>query len=306
MLRIGILVAPYVFGSLAFASFTHTWFYMFRFLSWSFHDFESHSRSVEASATMRLIAWLKNTELFEQAWAAVCSRPLNWWWSEQLCLFTVGAWTIFLVLRGRLHSIKHVWAYMLVGQLVAISVATNLFFLAVSLSGKGHAVSESRSALTRAPFILTFCVVVSMTTVALSPFTSERTFLPNLLTMHTLIFLPLFPWFLRSKSSKTLMSSRVLSLPAEMQSFTGFLTAIGATLYSHPAQSSIGWDVVWTSISFLTWIALDHTVTPPPSPHLKPFLLPLFTSLTVALSAGVSAPFVLLASTPREAPQKKE
>ena len=31
---------------------------------------------------------------------------------------------------------------------------------------------------------------------------------------------------------------------------------LGETLSSHPAQSSIGWDVVWTSISFLVWSIL--------------------------------------------------
>jgi len=29
-----------------------------------------------------------------------------------------------------------------------------------------------------------------------------------------------------------------------------------ATLHSHPAQSSIGWDVIWTSLSFIAWISL--------------------------------------------------
>jgi hypothetical protein len=27
-------------------------------------------------------------------------------------------------------------------------------------------------------------------------------------------------------------------------------------LYSHPAQSSIGWDIIWTSLSFIAWILL--------------------------------------------------
>jgi hypothetical protein len=38
--------------------------------------------------------------MFEQAWKIVCEGPLRWWWSEQLCLFTAGAWTVFLFAQG--------------------------------------------------------------------------------------------------------------------------------------------------------------------------------------------------------------
>ena len=47
----------------------------------------------------RLSDWLVNTALFEQAWAVVCVELDNWWWSEQLCLFTAGPWTVFLFLE---------------------------------------------------------------------------------------------------------------------------------------------------------------------------------------------------------------
>ncbi len=48
----------------------------------------------------RITSWLVNTDLFEQAWATVCRGPMNWWWSEQLCLFTVSIWTVFLATKG--------------------------------------------------------------------------------------------------------------------------------------------------------------------------------------------------------------
>ncbi|KAF8310874.1 hypothetical protein DL93DRAFT_2084067 [Clavulina sp. PMI_390] len=37
------------------------------------------------------------------------------------------------------------------------------------------------------------------------------------------------------------------------------ISDIIATLYAHPAQSSIGFDIVWTSASFLLWTAVDPT-----------------------------------------------
>lgn len=73
-------------------------------VQWSFRDFElnyyPNSTQYSLDGLSRLTAWLINSELFEQAWSIVCSGPMNWWWSEKLCLFTVGYWTIFLSTEG--------------------------------------------------------------------------------------------------------------------------------------------------------------------------------------------------------------
>lgn len=127
----------YSFIALTLISFAHTWFcesasristtimliytrYVFiharKFLSfkvnvrllrdhfaqWSFVDYEkSHVVHYEQTQMERVANWLSGTALFEQAWKIVCSHPQNWWWSEQLCLFTVGAWTVFLLSEGK-------------------------------------------------------------------------------------------------------------------------------------------------------------------------------------------------------------
>ncbi|TFK47999.1 hypothetical protein OE88DRAFT_1665003 [Heliocybe sulcata] len=69
---------------------------------WSFENYEaSLGSSPEGPLSLTQIAnWLVDTALFEQAWAAACAGPFNWWWSEQLCLFTAGAWTVFIISEG--------------------------------------------------------------------------------------------------------------------------------------------------------------------------------------------------------------
>jgi hypothetical protein len=57
-------------------------------------------------------------------------------------------------------------------------------------------------------------------------------------------------------------------------------------LHSHPAQSSIGWDVVWTTISFFVWKAIGPRLKS--QDPLGPKLLPLATATLIA-SVGVSA-----------------
>jgi hypothetical protein len=137
--RNGTRIAVYTFGFLALISFAHTWYcelridalpvyynlmnggryvrlYEGRYLSivhnrssltlsqWSFHDYEQSLSTQSGDFYERLTNWLRGTELFEQAWKIVCAGPLNWWWSEQLCLFTVGAWTVFLSVQGQSYK----------------------------------------------------------------------------------------------------------------------------------------------------------------------------------------------------------
>ncbi|CAA7268202.1 unnamed protein product [Cyclocybe aegerita] len=179
------------FSLLTAASFAHTWFYMFKYMVWSFSNYEqTHLSNISLELPLRIASWLQDTSLFEEAWYLVCFNPLNWWWSEQLCLFTVGAWTVFVATEGRRHGIKHLWAYMLLGQIVAISVASNLFYLAILLSPPPGLPRRDQHSTNTSP-TLWLNVFLSIATVALTPFTSRSTFLWNLLVMHALIFLPL-------------------------------------------------------------------------------------------------------------------
>ncbi|KAF9508015.1 hypothetical protein BS47DRAFT_1418248 [Hydnum rufescens UP504] len=127
-----------LFFGLTVCSFLHTWYcmclYAFDGIAfWSFEDYETNhileSREF-APLLERVSDWLTDTALFEQAWLRVCDNASRWWWSEQLCLFTVGPLTVFMYSQSRRLRIPHAWAYMIIGQLVAISVASNLFYAA--------------------------------------------------------------------------------------------------------------------------------------------------------------------------------
>jgi len=302
--EIGHKWSSYTFCLLALASFAHTWFYMFQFMAWSFEDYEKSTITTTEGFTERLGNWLRDTSLFEQAWSFVCFAPVNWWWSEQLCLFTVGGLTVLMATKGRQHNVKHLWAYMLLGQLVAISVASNLFYLALSLAPKAPPpVPESTAS--RASSALWISVLVSLITVGLTPFTAEKTFLPNLLIMHTLLMLPLMvsPSNTRSRFSvplSTLYTSIFLgalamhtrtSYIAFAHDPSSFLSMTWNALYSHPAQSSIGWDVVWSSVSFVVWSATNILDSSSQSRTIWEAMFSLFA--TSLLSVGVTAPYLL-------------
>lgn len=270
-----------LFSALALGSFYHTWFYMIKFLLWSFHDFESRGQNVNHKSVLdRVTQWLMGTDLFEQAWRRVCQAPQNWWWSEQLCILTVGVWTTFLFTQGSRQRVPLVWAYMLLGQVVAISVACNLFFVAIVLheepndasskrASKPSSSTERTSSRTLVPPRVYVPILLSHLTILLAPFVSQPDspwFLPNLLVMHTLIVIPL----LSTKPSRTglpqgtfYLALASLALIPRAQTYfslrslniSSLAQGLLNTLYSHPAQSSIGFDVVWTTASFAVYCA---------------------------------------------------
>ncbi|KAK0200041.1 hypothetical protein DFS33DRAFT_213926 [Desarmillaria ectypa] len=283
-----------VFTALTLVSFGHTWFYMFKFMSWSFLDYErTVLYSTEAKPSLdRISSWLVDTKLFEQAWAAVSFGAVNWWWSEQLCLFTAGFWTVFAFHESRRYGIKNAWVYMLLGQVVAISVAANLFHLAILLSPQ-YSKPKQRGV---APLILWVPVLCSLANVFISPFTNEETFLPNLLTMHAVLMLPLllppvghsFAISYSSLYSIILVPAAVMRLKTTYLAISegdlpSFLASAFETLHSHPAQSSIGYDVVWTTISFVAWarLGIKHETS-------------VFSLVSAPIvSVGVIAPYVM-------------
>ncbi|KAF5374525.1 hypothetical protein D9615_009039 [Tricholomella constricta] len=262
--------------------------YVAAFLAWSFTEYEAHLeyRPQAHSALTRLTSWLLNTSLFEQAWAAVCFGPVNWWWSQQLCLYTVCAWTVFLATKGRSLRVPHLWAYMLLGQLVAISVASNLFYLALVLSSSSTSSESKRKSDSQlqqpimASPTLYIPVLISLVTIAYSPYTSVAggTFISNLLLMHTLVIVPLLTPRLsvpllpniRLSSLGVFLSAVSILLHGRTTVIAFSSVGIDGTLSSstwrlfvdkawetlqehHPAQSSIGWDIVWTTMSFVIW-----------------------------------------------------
>ncbi|SPO42066.1 uncharacterized protein PSFLO_07549 [Pseudozyma flocculosa] len=138
---------------LAVASLVSTWNYMFAFL---FHSYRAYIANCHLTSyplppappplswdqpdlivpslhlrLLRISQWLGSLSLFEQAWLEVVRDSNAWWWSSEICIITVGSWAVFLRSEAKRLRIPHVATFMLLGQLVAISFAFNLFQLAV-------------------------------------------------------------------------------------------------------------------------------------------------------------------------------
>ncbi|KAG8864317.1 hypothetical protein FRB96_006139 [Tulasnella sp. 330] len=116
------------------------------------------------------------------------------------------------------------------------------------------------------PLFVCACVLLSLGTVALSPWVMEtELYLTNLLVMHGLLILPFLPIRLNKSSSRvgpaemfTIVMSvsgalRLLTTARMAAASSGAIPPVWSFLHEHPAKSSIGWDILWTTVSMLVW-----------------------------------------------------
>ena len=199
---------------------------------------------------------------------------------------------------GRRYNIKHPWAYMLFGQIVAISTASNLFFLALVLADPVQDKKTPRPVTVPARLILSCLTALGFA--AVLPYVPKDFFLVSLLLMHVVVFYPLVVPATRPTRFSisttwaltliTLMSvglhvKAIMEAAADNVEGKDFLAQILSVVHVHPAQASISWDVVWASVSFSVWALTEKTDARMSVVAYTPFL-----------SVATTAPLVLMQS----------
>ena len=84
----------------------------------------------------------------------------------------------------------------------------------------------------------------------------------------------------------------LLALPVPSRTVQGFITSAIDTLYSHPAQLSIGWDVIWTSVSFVVWMGIKPSREGVPASNIA-VKAPFAIAAASLASLAVATPWVL-------------
>lgn len=157
---------------------------------------------------------------------------------------------------------------MLLGQLVAISFSTSLFLVALSLRPRVRQISANRAAILVVPLL------GAIVTIYRSPsLVNTEEFMLNLLAMHGLLLLPLFVPAKASNAPSAETGMARIEYPiyaalvgaaglihklntdsffSSLKDQSAFVTARQA-MYSHPAQGSISFDVIWVLITLFCW-----------------------------------------------------
>ena len=230
-------------GYLAMAaiSFASTWYYMLRYYEASYINYTSqflHSKDIAP--------WLRNSQLFREAWQMVFANELRGLWGQALCSFVAGPFTILLVDEGRTRRVPLIWAYLLLALFVSVSFALCLFLAACSVYPR-----QIKS--TANPRLLYLCVAGNLTAIYFLPKASN--FMAALLLIHAV---PLVPVLLQvtppSGTTRVYIHSAITGAFLHLRNLyklqrSGHLSMILPEVWTHPAVSSVVADVTMVAVT---------------------------------------------------------
>lgn len=200
-----------------------------------------------------------------------------------------------LIIAGIRRGIHYTWAFMLVGQIVAVSFATNLFFITLLLSpSASNPTHPTTTARSRGIVWFLNITAVLGTTIPAFLMASEHywhhptDFLPVILSPHiALLALPFTRIILPTKyfadgdlpfkdnvfdymSALALCNAGIMLLKTTWTaySYAGF-TGIESALLEHPAVSNIAFDVILCWITWVCWFAIQRGSEHPVGKFLK-------------------------------------
>jgi len=108
----------------------------------SFFGDSSSAFGSKNRTSLYLAKWLSDTPVYLDAQEIIAEMPRRLWWGSQLDLSTVS-WTMLLSIEGRRRQIPFLLAYALLAQLVSLSFAQNLFYLALLMTPSPVAIPTS-------------------------------------------------------------------------------------------------------------------------------------------------------------------
>ncbi|KAF2749673.1 hypothetical protein M011DRAFT_438904 [Sporormia fimetaria CBS 119925] len=268
-----------LFVGLAVSSLGTTWYYMIRYFRVSYKVWMMWRSYYDLSDDMMHWGlWLRDTSLFKEAWEIAIVGNARYWWTHQIFFFAC-ALGMALEQKGVRRGIRHTWVFMVIGQIVAISFATNLFLIALLLSPPAPPAPSMGGAHKRklmGPWVINFIAIFATLfpayLLADESYWHHKSFLPVLLIPHlALLVLPLSRAILPSKYFReddvgfmenlykylwgatifggALLFWRVTSLAYGYSGFWGTLS----TLLEHPAVSSVGFDTVFCWVTWICW-----------------------------------------------------
>ncbi|KAJ4359494.1 uncharacterized protein N0V89_000048 [Didymosphaeria variabile] len=281
------------FAILAALSLFTTWYYMSNYFRVSYQAWAMWRSRYEISQDkMHWGLWLKETSLFREAWETIVVGNARYWWSHQIFFFASGL-GLSLEERGVRRGIKYTWAFMLLGQIVSVSFATNLYLLTLLLTPSSPPPSTSTGIYRRkwlGPWLINLLSIVFTIWPAYQLadehyWYHQTEFMPMLLTAHVaLLVMPLLRAVVPSKylsDSNVEFAGTVYKFLWAANNFGGGLlfTRVTATAYKfsgprgvwqqlweHPAVSSVAFDAIFCWITWGTWWAIQmRTISTTPA-----------------------------------------
>ncbi|KAL8693201.1 MAG: hypothetical protein Q9224_003797 [Gallowayella concinna] len=282
-----------LFIALAVLSFSTLSYHMLSYLIYSYQSWVT-SKGIEAlpglpgssdistlsglEFTQQIWQWLTESTLFQNFAETICKNSANFWWTQQALLVTMAS-ALFISIEGTRRQVPHLWAYLAIGQILPISFAQNLFFLAMVV----FPISDDGSA-TQIPSPLIQCLPVAAYYLLLSKAPSsigKPSFISVVVLLRMLLLAPfIFRSAIFQASGFTTMSlqnaqsgystSYVLALFCSGVLFVqqtiwalreNKVTEILAAVNSDSAVSALGYDFIVYVVSYSAWLFLSKEET---------------------------------------------
>lgn len=279
-----------IFSALAALSFSTLSYHMLNYLIVSYQAWATNRGSLvphglfgknsilgpDGSISLHIWQCLTTSTLFQDFAQTICGNTARFWWTQQ-ALFVTMAWSMFMSYEGRRREMPKLWAYAFISQILPVSFAQNLFFLAILQT---PVPMPEEVVWGPSPIVQFLPLVAYFGFVFLAPYVAgTRAFVPVIFIIRLLLFCPLvLPTTVPSNIVRTHLNVRDRFI-AYMGSFKSmgvcavllfmFQTAVAVSdhglsgtlsaINDSPAASALGYDYMLCLVSAFTWVTLVGT-----------------------------------------------
>ncbi|KAF2169023.1 hypothetical protein M409DRAFT_21034 [Zasmidium cellare ATCC 36951] len=271
------------FTVLAFISFSNLSFNMLNVLIDSYSTWSECKLPPARLSLPSLWQWSVTSTLFRNFGEAIVQDEARFLWTQSALMATMSV-SFFMSTQGLRQRVPRLWAFFALSQILPISFAQNLFYIALlrSPNVKGSSVVLPRTSTLVILNAYCACLFVA-------PYTARGpSLMPTILAARLLLFVPSFlsqpldlkegrsssqerAFFTQRQAQLAVAVYAVLMTVKQLASiaFQGFaLSQILMALVSHPAVTSLGFDFLVTAISFSTWSFIQdesgqQSISPP-------------------------------------------
>lgn len=267
---------------LALLSFTTLSANMLHVLIHSFTTWTTYHPQLPPSTPKTLPAliwsWSTTTPLFHAFATAILASPARRLWTlAELCLALYT--TLFMSIQGRKHRVPRLYAFFALSQILPVSFAQNMFYLALLRRGGGGGGGRGRGGETGTGTGLrevrldgkwvTGCILAYGVCVFFAPgFVGGEGLMPVVLVTRLVLLAPRFlptrshdAWAWRQRRSGGWGMMLLLAISAVLVGWQVLLVlqegnlaiSILWALFSHPAVSALGCDFVIGLVSLTAW-----------------------------------------------------
>ena len=261
----------WLFSGLALVSFATLSTNMLNVLIQSFNSWSVGRDPIQlANLPSAIWQWSVTSSLFRDFGEAIVGDSARFFWVQSALLATLSVFN-YMGTEGRQRGVPQLWSFFCLSQILPISFAQNLFYVALMLSpqneGQLH-FNKSRAVLASAVYCLCLAcaqmyagtdklvlIILLARAVLMAPlFLKAGRFATNMTTEKVPIDRATGDELQRIVLKSSIIMTGMKGYQAMQEGFSP--QSVASALFSHPAVASLGCDFILSAVSFAAWTYL--------------------------------------------------